>query len=182
MENIKIESVLNPNESDFKQIEEGISVYNYSKIGIQKSTPVGCFARDRGKLIGGIKGTLFRNYLNIETIWVDEDHRERGIGKKLISGIEKLSMENGVFRSRLSTGSFQVPDFYLRCGYRIIARIDDIPEGETEYYLYKRLDENDSLNDIQVEITENDGENIFKELKRGFEDTPEKSDINPIGQ
>ena len=139
MGNINISSTTNPREDEIKIIDDGITEYNYKKIGHQKYIPVASFARFDDKIIGGITGNLFWNYLYIDLMWLDEKYRGKGIGRKLIDKIEKLSIENGIFRSHLDTASFQSLEFYKKCGYSVFGKLDDMPEGETEYYLYKKL-------------------------------------------
>ena len=139
MEEIKIEAGINPSEVDIKIIDNGIDQYNDSKIGKQKNISVGSFARLGDKTIGGITGNLFWNYLYIDIMWIDERYRKSGIGRRLIEKIEQLSIENGIYRSHLCTASFQSVGFYEKCGYKVFGRLDNMPEGETEYYLYKRL-------------------------------------------
>ncbi|MBN1646550.1 MAG: GNAT family N-acetyltransferase [Spirochaetales bacterium] len=140
MNDISIEATTSPDKKDEQIIDEGLTIYNKSKIGEQKYTPVGCFARANGNVVGGITGNLFWNYLYIDMMWIDERHRGNGLGRKLIAAVEKLSIKNGIRRSHLCTASFQSLDFYKKCGYKIIGQLDDMPAGETEYFLYKKLD------------------------------------------
>lgn len=139
MKDIEIQAQIDPRDEDLKIIDEGIDRYNLEKIGEQKYISVGSFARKNGKMIGGICGNLFWNYLYIDMMWIEESHRKTGIGRQLIEAIEKLSIEHGIYRSHLCTASFQSVGFYEKCGYKIFGQLEDMPQGETEYYLYKRL-------------------------------------------
>lgn len=47
--NIKIEATITPDESDIKILDEGIGVYNDSKIGPRKNIPICSFARRNGE-------------------------------------------------------------------------------------------------------------------------------------
>ena len=139
MDTIQITATTEPKPEDTKIIDQGIAEYNLQKIGPQKYTPVASFAKKDGKIIGGITGNLFWNYLYVDLMWIHEDHRGKGTGRRLIDAVEKLAVENGIFRSHLCTASFQSLGFYQKCGYSVIGKLDDMPEGETEYYLFKRL-------------------------------------------
>lgn len=139
MEAIEFTATTNPKDEEIKIIDEGITEYNLQKNGQQKYIPIASFARVSNKVIGGITGNLFWNYLYIDLMWIDKNYRKKGIGRKLIKEIEKLSIENGIFRSHLCTASFQSREFYEKCGYTVFGKLDDMPEGETEYYLYKKL-------------------------------------------
>jgi len=139
MANIQIIATTSPKEEDKKIIDQGITEYNLQKIGEQKYIPIASFAKDENQTIGGITGNLFWNYLYIDLMWIDENYRGKGIGRKLIEAVEKLAIENGIFRSHLCTASFQSLGFYEKCGYSVFGKLDDMPEGETEYHLYKKL-------------------------------------------
>ena len=139
MDGVRIDATTNPRQIDTKIIDNGIVQYNRSKIGPQKFITVGCFARIDEKVVGGVVGSLFWNYLYIDIMWIAELHRRKGIGRQLIEGIEQLSVENGIYRSHLCTASFQSVGFYEKCGYVVFGKLDEMPEGETEYYLHKGL-------------------------------------------
>lgn len=139
MDTIQITATTNPQNDDMKIIDQGILEYNLQKIGRQKYTPIASFAKIEDQIIGGITGNLFWNYLYIDLMWIHEDHRGKGTGRRLIDAVENLAVENGIFRSHLCTASFQSLGFYEKCGYAIFGKLDDMPEGETEYFLYKKL-------------------------------------------
>jgi len=139
MKNIQIIATTNPEEEDKKIIDLGIDEYNLKRIGEQKYIPIASFAKENDQTIGGITGNLFWNYLYIDLMWIHETYRGKGIGRKLITAVENLAKENGIYRSHLCTASFQSLGFYEKCGYSIFGKLDDMPEGETEYYLYKKL-------------------------------------------
>jgi hypothetical protein len=40
----------------------------------------------------------------------------------------------------LDTMSFQALDFYLKLGYTVFGRLDDLPEGHSRIFLKKALD------------------------------------------
>lgn len=136
---ITVSAVTDPKEEDIKIIDEGLDKHNLERIGEQKYISVGSFARDNGKIIGGITGNLFWNYLYIDMMWIQDEYRGKDLGRKLIEEVEALAIENGIHRSHLCTGSFQSKGFYEKCGYKVFGQLEDMPEGETEYYLYKRL-------------------------------------------
>ena len=73
-------------------------------------------------------------------MWIEEAYRGSGVGRKLIRAVEDLSMKHGVFRSHLCTASFQSLGFYKKRGYEVFGKLDDMPKGETEYYLHKHLE------------------------------------------
>ncbi len=135
MDRIKINATLNPNDNDWKIIDDGIVQYNNQKNGKQKNTPIASFAYFNDKIIGGITGTLFWNYLFIDSMWIQDEYRRRGIGSDLLDKIEKLSLEQGISRCHLYTHSFQSLDFYKKSGFTVVGQLEDMPLGEEAYFL-----------------------------------------------
>jgi N-acetylglutamate synthase-like GNAT family acetyltransferase len=73
---------------------------------------------DDGKIIGGIFG--YASYYKIgyiDTLWVDENYRYKGIGTKLLIAIENDLHEFGCEVIHLETFDFQGPEFYKKNGY-----------------------------------------------------------------
>jgi len=92
-----------------------------------------------GKIIGGLYGVTYWNWLYIELLWVDEKERRKGLGTNILKKAEKIAIQRGCKRAQLETHDFQNPEFYLRHNYRILCELADLPEGHTRYYLYKQL-------------------------------------------
>ncbi len=104
--------------------------------------PLHIFARDgEDNVIGGViaKAWITWKWLEIDILWVDEPYRSQKLGSKLMDEMEQLGRENGCTRSRVSTWSFQAPEFYQKRGYEIYGELHDFPEGITDYRLWKNL-------------------------------------------
>jgi DNA-binding GntR family transcriptional regulator len=57
-------------------------------------------------------------------------------------GEQEFALQRGILNSRLNTGSFQAPGFYLKKGYEIFAQLEiQTPDGanHTEYFMKKIL-------------------------------------------
>lgn len=76
-----------------------------------------------GYLTGGIqKAEDYRNIkftCELTSMWVDEDYRSRGVGKKLIEEFEKWCKEKSILRLRVvaSAQNKQGINFYKREGF-----------------------------------------------------------------
>ena len=137
---VTYESTFEPSPDLIKIVAEGLNRYNESKLGKSQTIPVASFARDEsGRVVGGISGWVFWDWLYIDKVWVDEAVRGRGIGSHLVLEAERMAREKGVDRSHLGTGSFQALDFYLRLGYQVVCQFDDYPKGHTNYLLWKPI-------------------------------------------
>lgn len=91
-------------------------------------------------LAGGLVGYTWATWLHVTYLWVDERHRGRGLGTRLLSQAERLATRDRRCRaSRLETWDFQAPRFYEKQGYEVVCVVPDYPPGVTEYTLTKRL-------------------------------------------
>ena len=69
----------------------------------------------------------------------DEDHRNKGIGSKLLFEAEKEAVLRGCHHVHLDTMSWQAPEFYKKHGYEVIGTLPDIPLGNEKFLLIKAL-------------------------------------------
>ena len=92
------------------------------------------------KLVGGLIGYIdWGLWFYIDTIWVDADYRNEGIGQYLVTCAEQKAQNKGIKRARLCTFDFQALLFYRKLGYTVYGKLEDFPEDHTLYYLKKLL-------------------------------------------
>jgi GNAT superfamily N-acetyltransferase len=90
-----------------------------------------------GRLVGGLAGSTYWGWLEIEDLWLPEQWRRQGIGRKLMQLAEQEAQDRGCNRAFLRTYSFQARGFYEQLGYRIVGQLDDYPPDESFYWLRK---------------------------------------------
>ena len=125
-------------------VDDELVRYNLSAVPFTQSEP---FIRMRygihdedGSLIAGITAVLYCwRILYTDALWVDELHRHRGLGTKLLRNLEEEAKSNGCTLSHLDTFDFQSKAFYERLGYQVFGVLDDCPPGHTRYFLKKTL-------------------------------------------
>lgn len=122
-------------------IRQQVVEFNGEKLAESVKTPLEkvAFVIEEEEVIGGISGTLFWQHLHIDFLWVEEKMRRHGYGRKLLQQIESLAEEKECRLILLDSFSFQAPGFYLKEGYEICGKVEDHPEGHTQYFLQKRL-------------------------------------------
>ncbi len=95
---------------------------------------------ENGTILAGCCGEVYCwNVACIDMLWVDERHRGRGLGARLLAEVEQAAMEENCSLIHLDTFDFQAKDFYLRHGYEVFGALEDCPEGHCRYYLKKKL-------------------------------------------
>jgi GNAT superfamily N-acetyltransferase len=115
--------------------------FNYRFVGeYGKVQPVWSSARHKdGRLVGGLRGFVFLDWLRIELLFVDEDVRKIGLGRRLLEDAEKKAKALGAGHAALETFEWQARDFYARHGYEEFARLDNYINGFYLAYMKKTL-------------------------------------------
>ena len=95
---------------------------------------------DDGALVGGLVGETGWRWLHVALLWVREDRRGRGVGRRLLHAAEDEAAARGCRHAFLDTFDFQARPFYEREGYAVFGVQEDFPPGHTRYYLRRALD------------------------------------------
>jgi GNAT superfamily N-acetyltransferase len=88
-------------------------------------------------LRAGLVGVLFGGWLFVESLWVDDALRGRGIGRALMASAEDHAISQGCHDAWLDT--YQARGFYEALGYVTFAELEDYPHGQSRYFLRKAL-------------------------------------------
>ena len=94
---------------------------------------------DSNSIIAGIHGQIGCDWLYIASLWVDENHRGEGVGKKLLGLAEKIASEKKCHGIYLYTYSFQSPRFYEKLGFSIFGKLENFCGEHTKYFMKKSL-------------------------------------------
>lgn len=121
-------------------ILKGLKSYNESKIGLYSRKPFLLFIRSqKGNVIGGLSGDILGNLCGIHLMWVDEQHRKKGLGAKIIGTLEQYALSKGIDFIQLDTTEFQAKDFYEKLGYVTVSILDQGFMGYKQYIMRKEL-------------------------------------------
>ena len=118
----------------------GISDFNTQKAGEDNGQSL-CFVLQGPdeEVVGGVIGATYWDWLHIDLMWIKEELRGRGYGKKLLKRAEEEAQERGAKNVYLDTFSFQAPEFYKKYGYRVFGELEGFPDGHVRYFLSKEL-------------------------------------------
>ena len=131
---------ISPSENEIKYIRQALDQFNRERVGADGHTPLNIVEYDAdGQIVGGILGGTYWGWMYVDILWVDENHRRKGIGSKLLQKAESEAIRRGCHHVHLDTMSWQAPEFYQKHGYGVIGILPDIPNGNQKYLLMKAL-------------------------------------------
>ena len=129
-----------PSQEDLDPLHEGLTKHAQPFTQRPGFRGVAFFAEETsGELLGGVYGYLNWNWLDVSLLWVREDLRSQGLGRRLLEALEDYARAQGCRKAQVDTFDFQALDFYLHRGYEIFAELDDYPPGHRRCYLKKTL-------------------------------------------
>ena len=139
-EEYRIEYVEKPEEAAWGIIGRGLHEYNIAQAGDNKFQRLCFVLRDaKEEIVGGILGELYWEWFYVDLMWVREDLRQYGHGRRLLTHAEDEARRRGASHVYLDTFSFQAPDFYQKNGYEIFGELTDYPPGHRRFFFTKQL-------------------------------------------
>ena len=97
---------------------------------------------ESGGIIGGCIARAYEYHwarMFLDTLWVDERFRRRGIGSVILREVERIAREKGCRVVTLGTASFMARPFYEKHGYTVFTTLKKA-NGHISYSLVKYLD------------------------------------------
>ncbi len=123
--------------AEIEMLIEGVKDFNRSFCGDGNRRRLSALARDAGGLAGGVAGRTIYGHFMIDVVWVREDLRGGGLGRRLMHAAEAEARSRDCRAAQVDTLSFQGLGFYQRLGFRVVGRVDDFPPGHARYFLLK---------------------------------------------
>src|SRR5579862_7730391 len=91
------------------------------------------------RLIGGLIGKVFWNWLYADLVWVEEEFRGRGIGTEVMRAAEGRARQMKLTGIYLWTETWQAPIFYRKLGYSQFVEFENFPPGHSRFGFRKYL-------------------------------------------
>lgn len=135
----ELETSFAPEVGELQHISKAVIAHDRAAVGAGNPQPLACLARDNGHLIGGAAGRIELDRLYVEYLWVDAAHRRKGLGHRLLAGIEVEARGAGCNECLIESLSPRTALMYERAGYRGYAQIDNYIPGLNLYVLLKPL-------------------------------------------
>jgi ribosomal protein S18 acetylase RimI-like enzyme len=120
-------------------VDAGLEAHNRAAAPLDDVQPLAATASlPSGEVIGGAVGRTWGGCCELLQLWVHPDHRGLGAASRLLQEFERLGASRGCHTFYLTTLSFQAPDFYLKRGYSVLARISGYPDGIAKYLMQRQ--------------------------------------------
>ena len=140
MDELKLTITSEANPADVEVLRAGLTEHTLSKNRERDYKILMVLLRDEaGNIVGGLYGNTLWGWLEISLLWVAESLRIGGYGSRIMAAAEQEALARGCRYAKVETFSFQALEFYRKHGYEVFAQLDDFPEGESFYFLKKRL-------------------------------------------
>jgi GNAT superfamily N-acetyltransferase len=138
-ETLRIEA--NPTREDMALLDDRLYEFNAAVTGIDDGRWLAIFVRDgAGEMVAGLRGWTWGTTGHVDTLWVREDLRHRGLGQRMLAAAEAEAVRRGCREMHLSTHSYQAPGFYPRAGYQALGELPGWPSGKgTRIFFRKSL-------------------------------------------
>jgi ribosomal protein S18 acetylase RimI-like enzyme len=129
-----------PRAEDVARLNDLLYQFNAAASGVDDGRWMAIFLRDaHGDLEAGLHGWTWGRTCFVQTLWVRENRRRRGLGSQLLAAAEHEAIQRGCREVQLDTHSYQAPDFYRRLGYEVIGELPGWPGPTTRIFFRKRL-------------------------------------------
>jgi len=129
-----------PDDALAARLDAELAEFNFDATGIREAREFAAALHDEGgALMAGVQGWTWGATCWVERLWVREDARHRGLGRRLLIAIESEARARGCGQLALTTHSFQAPGFYQRLGLDTVGELADYPVGHASLLMRKRL-------------------------------------------
>jgi GNAT superfamily N-acetyltransferase len=125
--------------NDRRAVVEGLIGFNKNKTGCAPEYLWVLMRDKKSRVVGGLLGYTFGDWMHIEILWVEESFRNKDNGTKLLKMAENEAVKRGCKHVDLDTMSWQAKPFYEKHSYTLFAKLDNYPEGHSKYFMKKDL-------------------------------------------
>ena len=129
-----------PSLEEVAMLFDRLHRHNAAVTGCDDGRWLAIFVRDgAGELVAGLHGWTWGRTGFVQTLWVREDLRGRGLGARLLTAAEQEDARRGCVEMQLDTHSYQAPGFYRHSGYAELGELPGWPGGTTRIFFRKAL-------------------------------------------
>ena len=129
-----------PIKEDEQVLFEGINDEAVLKKKMNRINSFGIFIKDiQGFVLGGLNGVTYYGCLYIDMLWLKDELRYQGFGKKLMIEAEKIGLEHQCLFATVNTMDWEALEFYQKIDYEIEFVREGYVKESKMYMLRKKL-------------------------------------------
>jgi GNAT superfamily N-acetyltransferase len=129
-----------PSAAEQDAVNDQLNAFNMACVGRKDFQPLNYVLREADdSIVAGVLAFTWGGGCEIRILWVREDWRGRGLGKRLLSMVEREAVARGAGVVLLDTFDFQASDFYPKYGYELVGVVENYPVGHRRSYYQKQL-------------------------------------------
>lgn len=140
LNNMKFSIEEKSDKEDVNYIKNGLCEYNKQFADPDNHKKLNVFVKDdNNKIIGGLLGGTYWDWLYVDIFWLNDSCRKKGLGTKILYLAEHEAKARGCQFAYLETHDFQALDFYKKNNYEVAGELKDLPKGHSKYIMKKEL-------------------------------------------
>jgi ribosomal protein S18 acetylase RimI-like enzyme len=129
-----------PSPEDVAALNRRLYHHNAAITGCDDGRSLTILVRNEtGEIMAGLHGWTWAQTGFVQTLWVREDLRGRGLGARLLSTAEVEAARRGCREMHFETHDYQAPGFYRHLGYEVIGELPGWPGATTRIFFRKTL-------------------------------------------
>ncbi len=129
-----------PSAGELQFLEDRLYEFNRAQTGHDDGQLFAFLVRnEEQEIVAGVSGWTWAHACEIRTLWVHAAWRGQGYGRRLLEAAEEEAQAHGCSIILIGSYSFQAPEFYQSCGYRLAWQLNDFPPGHRHCYLVKQF-------------------------------------------
>ena len=122
------------------RLEDRLYDHNRRATGQDDGKWLGFVAMDDDAVqVGAIAGYSWAGMVEIKQLWVDENRRGHGLGRRLLEAAIAEAMDRGCQSIWALSYTFQAPGLYEKFGFIRVAELADWPPGHANIVLRREL-------------------------------------------
>ncbi|WP_168395430.1 GNAT family N-acetyltransferase [Erwinia amylovora] len=127
----------NPSHQEKTFITDGLWEHNSHFHPVDIEPFVIDISDDNGSVVAGLIAQTWWGALEIQYLWVSEQYREMGYGRKMMLSAEVEARTRGCHMAYVDTFDFQAKAFYEKLGYEEYGSLAGHARKFTRHYLVK---------------------------------------------
>ena len=133
---MKINFITTPNEEFNSTMETGLISLLADLTEVKESAKeYTIYAQEGGQIIGGITTYLYGKIIWVDSMYVEENRRQQGIGKILIDQVLAYAKNYGVLELQLNTYFPEAYQFFIKQGFENVSSVQNWKYGLTCYLM-----------------------------------------------